>query len=64
MALSYLHCSERQTDLSGLSWRIFAILHAEHIYGYELHLHELGLEPDCDTAGDVIMATGPAPTVP
>jgi hypothetical protein len=34
------------------------------MHGYELHLHELGPDPDCDTAGDVLMATGSEPTVP
>jgi lysine/ornithine N-monooxygenase len=29
-----------------------------------LHLHELGLYPDLDMAREVVMATGPEPTVP
>jgi hypothetical protein len=33
---------------------------AERTQGYELHLHEI----DRDLAGDVLMATGPEPTVP
>ncbi len=35
----------------------------ERTRGYELHLHELGLDPDRDTAGDVLMAIGPEPIV-
>jgi hypothetical protein len=27
-----------------------ATMHAEYMHGYELHLHELGLDPGCDTA--------------
>jgi hypothetical protein len=37
-----------------------AIMRSERTQGYELHLHEL----DRDPAGDVLMATGPEPTVP
>jgi hypothetical protein len=36
-----------------------AIMRAERTQGYELHLHEL----DRDTAGDVLMATRPEPTI-
>jgi hypothetical protein len=39
-------------------------IHAERTHGYELHLHELGLHPDHNTARDALMATGPEPTVP
>jgi hypothetical protein len=38
-------------------------MHVEHTHGYELHLHKLGLNPDCDTARDALMATGSEPTV-
>jgi hypothetical protein len=41
-----------------------ATIRAERTHSYELHLHELGLDSDCDPAGDVLMATGPEPTVP
>jgi hypothetical protein len=34
------------------------------MHGYEQHLHQLGLNPDCDTAKDVFMDTRPEPTVP
>jgi hypothetical protein len=37
-----------------------AIMRAVRTQGYELHLHKL----DRDPAGDVLMATGPEPTVP
>jgi hypothetical protein len=37
---------------------------AERTHSYELHLHELSLDPDCNTTGDVLVATGPEPTVP
>jgi hypothetical protein len=33
-------------------------------YNYELLLYKLGLDPDCNTARDVLMATGHEPTVP
>jgi hypothetical protein len=39
-------------------------MYAEHTQGYELHLHKLGVDPDRDTAREVIMATWPEPTVP
>jgi hypothetical protein len=34
------------------------------MHSYELHLYELALNPDCNTAGDIFMATVPEPTVP
>jgi lysine/ornithine N-monooxygenase len=34
------------------------------MHGYEQHLHDLGPDPDSDTARDVFMATGSEPTVP
>ncbi len=39
-------------------------MHAVRTHSYELHLPELGPDPDCDTAGDALMATGSEPTVP
>ncbi len=39
-------------------------MRAERTHGYELHLHKLGPDPDCDTAGDVLMATGSEPPFP
>ncbi len=39
-----------------------AMMRAECTQGYEFHLTDLDL--DCDLAGDVLMATGPEPTVP
>jgi hypothetical protein len=38
-------------------------MNTEPMHGYKLHLHELGLHPDCNMAGDVLMATGPKATV-
>jgi hypothetical protein len=43
---------------------LIATLCLERTHGYELHLHKLGLDPDRNPAGDVLMATGPEPTVP
>jgi hypothetical protein len=42
---------------------IVAAMHTECTHGYKLHCHKLGLDPDCNTAGDVIIGTGPEPTV-
>jgi hypothetical protein len=39
-------------------------MRTERTHGYKLHLHELCLNPDSNTAGDVLMATGLEPTVP
>jgi hypothetical protein len=39
-------------------------MRAEHTDSYELHLHKLGLYPDYKIAGDILIATGPEPTVP
>jgi hypothetical protein len=39
-------------------------MRAKRTHGYELHLHKLGLNLDRDTARDVLMPTGPEPTVP
>jgi hypothetical protein len=36
-----------------------ATMRAECTHSYKLQLHELGLDPVCDPAGDVLMATGP-----
>ncbi len=43
---------------------LIAIIHAECLHSYELHLHELGLNPDFDLAGVVPMVTGPDQPVP
>ncbi len=40
------------------------MMHAERTHGYELCLYELGLNPDCNTVGEVFMPTGPEPNVP
>jgi hypothetical protein len=39
-------------------------MHAEHTHGYELDLYKLGPDPDRNTAGGGLMATGSEPTVP
>jgi hypothetical protein len=33
------------------------------MHSYKLHLYELGLDPNCDTAGDILNATRHEPTV-
>jgi hypothetical protein len=47
-----------------LAGAFVATMRNEHTRSYELHLHELGLDPDPATARDVLMATGPQTTVP
>jgi hypothetical protein len=46
------------------SGAFIATMRAERTHGYELHHHELGLNPDRDPARDVLMATRPELTVP
>jgi hypothetical protein len=37
---------------------------AEYTHGYVLHVHELGIHPDYNTAGDSLMPTKPQPAIP
>jgi hypothetical protein len=59
-------CSETEDGLICLVsvGAFIATMRTERTHSYKLHLQKLGLDPDRDPAGDVLMATRPEPTVP
>ncbi len=61
------HWHTRTEAVNGLIRLVSAVafvttMRAERTQGYEFDLTDLDL--DCDAAGDILMATGPEPTVP